>query len=95
MTKHEAPKAIWNTIDPTSLPTAMAKQYTRYKEAYAEMKAERKAFEDAISDTIAPAPGKRVVFGYNFGKLSIAIVDDDTKPKTPTGAISISALCKR
>lgn len=84
--------ATWQTIDPTSLPVPVAKQYERYKAAYREMKAERDSFETAIRD-MAPAPvGKRLVIAYNFGKLSVAIVDDDTKPATPKGALSLSAF---
>lgn len=87
-------KANWLTIDPASLPVAIAKQYVNYKDAYKEMKAERVAFEEALSGAIAPPKGKRVVFGYNFGKLSIAIVEDD-KPKAAPGAISLASLMAR
>ncbi len=87
--------ATWTQIDTTSLPTAIAKQYANYKAAYTEMKAERKAFEDAITDMLAVPAGKRAVFGYNFGKLSIAIVDDDTKPVKASSAVSLSSLIKR
>lgn len=89
-------KATWITIDPASLPTSIAKQYDNYKEAYKEMKAERTAFEEALSSALSPPKGKRVVFGYNFGKLSIAIVDDDTKAAAkPSGAVSLASLLQR
>lgn len=87
--------AVWTQIDTASLPTPIAKQYARYKDAYVEMKAERKAFEDALSDAITVPTGKRAVFGYNFGKLSIAIVDDDVKPKAASSAVSLASLIKR
>lgn len=87
-------KTDWQTLDPETLPTSVAKQYLRYKEAYREMKADRDAFEQAMRE-LAPAPqGKRLVFGYNFGKLSVALVDDDTKPATAKGTTSLSDFLK-
>lgn len=84
--------ANWQTLDPASLPAPVAKQYANYKSAYVEMKAERTAFEEAMRQ-LAPAPaGKRLVFGYNFGKLSVALVDDDAKPAKPSGTLSLSAF---
>lgn len=85
--------ATWTQIDPASLPTPIAKQYDRYKSAYAEMKAERKAFEDALAAMLPTPIGKRVVFGYNFGKLSIATVDASA-PKSATSAVSLASLLK-
>ena len=43
-----------------------------------------KAFETIVSEAAELPAGKRVVFGYNFGKLSVAIVDDDCKPAKAT-----------
>lgn len=94
MAKASTTTATWMQIDTASLPTPIAKQYTRYKESYAEMKAERKAFEDAITAQLAIPSGKRAVFGYNFGKLSIAIVADDAKPKSTSSAVSLASLLK-
>lgn len=85
----------WTQIDTETLPTPIAKQYANYKSAYAEMKAERKVFEDALTELLTIPPGKRAVFGYNFGKLSIAIVDDDAKPKAASSAVSLASLIKR
>lgn len=80
----------WQTIDPTFLPVPVAKQYERYKAAYREMKAERDSFETAMRE-MAPVPaGKRLVIGYNFGKLSVAIASDDAKPSPAKGAVSLS-----
>jgi hypothetical protein len=82
-------KANWQTIDTATLPAPIAKQYANYKAAYAEMKAERKALEDALLTHFKRAPvahdlhvpaGKRLAYGYNFGKLSAAVVADDEKP---------------
>lgn len=92
MAKSPTSTAAWKQIDTNSLPTPLAKQYENYKSAYAEMKAERKAFEDALAGMLTLPPGKRAVFGYNFGKLSVAIVDDDSKPKASSSAISLASL---
>lgn len=89
-----ASTATWQTIDPETLPVQIAKQYLRYKEAYKEMKAERSAFEQAMRDAIPAPVGKRIVFGYNFGKLSIAVVDDDAKPAKSSSALSLSDFLK-
>lgn len=89
-----ATNATWTQIDTDTLPTPIAKQYANYKSAYSEMKAERKAFEDALSALLTIPAGKRAVFGYNFGKLSIAIVADDAKPKSASSAVSIASLIK-
>lgn len=93
MAKSPSP-AVWTQIDTDTLPTPIAKQYANYKSAYAEMKAERKAFEDALTALLTIPAGKRAVFGYNFGKLSIAIVGDDAKPKSASSAVSIASLIK-
>ncbi len=88
--------ANWINIDLATLSTEQRKAYEAYKAKYAEMKAQRETFEALISKAIAPPSGKRVVFGYNFGKLSLAVVDDDAKAKRPalTGA-SLADLIRR
>lgn len=79
----------WTEIDPTSLPDELRAQYQKYKEAYAAMKAFRQRFEGCLNDYINPPEGKRVVCGYNFGKLSIALADDDRKPaKAGAGSLA-------
>lgn len=72
--------AVWTEINPASLPEAVSKAYGEYKEYYREMKAARLRFETSLADMATLPEGKRMVFGYNFGKLSVAIVDDDRKP---------------
>lgn len=86
--------ATWTQIDTNTLPTPIAKQYANYKSAYVEMKAERKAFEDAITALLTIPTGKRAVFGYNYGKLSIAIVDATAAPKSTSSATSFASLIK-
>lgn len=75
-----------NTLDPTSMGN-----YEAYKNAYREMKAKREAFEASMADKAELPEGKRLVFGYNFGKLSVAVVEDDrkvAKPKQVTQSLS-------
>src|SRR5438128_1603009 len=82
MAKITKTDAVWTTVDVETLPEALLLKHKNYKAAYSAMKACRKEFEDAISAAIAPSSGKRVIFGYNFGKLSVAVVDaaPDRKP---------------
>lgn len=82
----------WQTIDPASLPVPVAKQYERYKAAYREMKAERDAFETAMREMASAPAGQRLVIGYNFGKLSVALATDDAKPSTAKGTTSLPAF---
>lgn len=68
----------WQEIDPASLPDHVAKAYAEYKGMYRAMKEARMAFEDTLQPG-APQ-GMRIVCGYNFGKLSVALAPDDAKP---------------
>lgn len=87
-------KANWLSIDPSTLPVAIAKQYANYKSSYAEMKAERVAFEDALRASVAAPAGQRLAVNYNFGKLSVAFVPDDAKPASRSGAVSFATLAR-
>ena len=78
--------AVWIEINPETLPKDIAEAYAQYKEMYKEMKAQRIQFETMLADLTDAPKGKRIVFGYNFGKLSVAIVDDDRKPARATPA---------
>lgn len=69
----------WSEIDPATLPAHIQEAYGAYKVAYAAMKEKRQVFEQSMNDVPLPE-GKRIVCGYNFGKLSIALADDDRKP---------------
>jgi len=96
MAKTTKTDAVWNTINTETLPTSIKDAYGAYKDAYKDMKEMRLAFEQAISKAIDPKPGYRVIFGYNFGKLSVAVVEDDkAKTKAPAGSVSLSALAMR
>jgi hypothetical protein len=54
------------------------------------MKEARNNFEQSMASAVELPEGKRLVFGYNFGKLSVAVVEDD-KPKAKAGAQSLSS----
>lgn len=71
-------KADWITIDPATLADNQGELYAQYKACYRAMKAAREAFENAMQEGVSE--GERMVCGYNFGKLSIAIVPDERKP---------------
>jgi hypothetical protein len=78
--------ATWIELDPSSLPGPVKDAYADYKLMYSEMKAKRTLFETALANSAGVPQGKCMVFGYNFGKLSVAIVDDDRKPAKATPA---------
>lgn len=83
-------KADWQELDPASLPAHCATAYADYKAKYREMKANRDSFEQAMQAGV-PA-GHRMVFGYRFGKLSVAIVkaEDAPKPKAQVARKSLA-----
>ena len=85
--------AVWQEIDPASLPEAQGALYTAYKQQYRAMKAARQSFEDSFAS--AAPEGKRFVFGYNFGKLSMAVVEDDRKPVQPKATLSLAQYLAR
>ena len=77
-----------------TLSERQAEAYQEYKRQYREMKAQRERFEGIMA--IGVPEGKRMIFGYNFGKLSVAIVDNDkseTKPKAAT--LSLAAFLEQ
>lgn len=81
--------ANWVNIDTDSLSVELKNAYAEYKGQYQAMKKARQYFEDQMGKDI-PA-GQRMIFGYNFGKLSVAIVEDDrkvAKPKAQTQSLS-------
>lgn len=95
MAKTSNTTATWTQIDIDSLPPALRTEYGNYKDAYAEMKQVRKEFEENLAAMLTVPTGKRAVFGYNFGKLSIAIVDDTAPKAKATSAVSLASLIKR
>lgn len=78
--------AVWHELDISTLSPSIQVEYVKYKQMYAEMKAQRSVFENVLSAAAELPQGKRMVFGYNFGKLSVAVVEDDRKTAKPTPA---------
>ena len=89
--------ANWQVVNVDSLPTTIREHYDAYKAAYAAMKAARETFEVSMRTALMSATpkGKRLAIAYNFGKLSVAMVDDDRKPAATSKSISLSDLVRR
>lgn len=81
----------WTNIDPSSMPATQQKLYNKYKAQYKLMKEAREAFENSFQE--AAPEGKRYVFGYNFGKLAIAL-DVAKNVKTPVKEMSLKDFLK-
>lgn len=75
-------KADWTELNVAELHPKLQEAYKAYKDVYSEMKRIRAGFEAAMNDQSGLPDSKRLVFGYNFGKLSVAVVDAAVvKPK--------------
>lgn len=72
--------ATWNEIDPATLTGDAAALFGEYKAQYRKAKEAKALFEAEMQELAALPSGYKLVFGYNFGKLSVAVVADD-KPK--------------
>ena len=90
-TAKPAPKAEleWTQLDPASLSPALRQAYDTYREAARSANALREAFERQMTVAIDPLDGEKVVFGYRFGKLSLAIAPAD-RPRKPYAAVSLA-----
>ena len=67
----------WTNVNPANLSTELQNRYAQMKEAY-KVYAQRKGeFEQAMQAEFGGklSADKELKFGYNFGKLSIAIGD--------------------
>lgn len=90
MAKAYDTKLDWVTIDPDTLAPDHRAAYEEYKAAYRLAKDARTAFENGMQ---AQAPvGKRMCFGYNFGKLSIALDAAKDAPKAAKGVQSLASF---
>ena len=90
-TAKPAPKAELECtqLDPASLSPDLRKAYDAYKEAVRHVESLRKTFEASMTNAIDPLDTEKVVFGYRFGKLSLAIAPAD-KPRKPSAAVSLA-----
>ena len=89
LTRDGKPKLDWKPVDIDSLPPDIAALYDSFRRAQAIAFQHCQAFEDAICGPLAKMlkakPGQDVLFGYKFGKLSVALGD---KPSTkPSNAL--------
>lgn len=85
----------WMDLNVNSLEGDAKALFDAYKDQYRAMKAAREAFEAELSAMLlTDRQGQRVVFNYNFGKLSIAFADALDKPKAK-GAVDLSTLIRR
>lgn len=76
-------EAQWQEIDVDTLSDGLRTAYEVYKEAAREAAKLRTEFEAQMNAELAEAlpQGTKCVFGYRFGKLSMAVVKDEAKPK--------------
>ena len=89
-------KLAWTTIDPETLDVQSKKLYAKLRDARKASAEAKEAFEESVRDRADTPKGKRLVFGYNFGKLSAALADDDDKPKAKaSGGTTLAALLSR
>jgi len=79
----------WTQLDPSTLSPELRKAYDAYRDAARHANALREAFERAMTTAIDPLDTEKVVFGYRFGKLSLAIAPAD-KPRKPSAAVSLA-----
>ena len=88
-------EAQWQEIDPESLSDELRLAYELYKEKAREAARLRTEFEKGMNEALAEAlpAGHKVVFGYRFGKLSMAVVKDEGKAK-PQGKASLGDYLK-
>jgi len=86
MAKATRSDAVWTVIDADTLADEQRFAYDEYKAKYRLMKEAREHFENHMQSAVELPAGKRLVFGYNFGKLSVAVVDDDRKPTAKANA---------
>ena len=91
--KAEAAKADWIQIDESKLTPEQAKLYAAKRTADKAAQAARETFEKAVVASVKPRAGKVLRFGYRFGKLSVAWIDEDASTsKTSKGAVSLADL---
>lgn len=84
-------EAQWMDIDVATLSAEAQVAYSEYKDAQRRAAALREVFETTCVAGLEIPQGKRMVFGYRFGKLSAAIVEDDrkaSKPKQAKGSLA-------
>jgi hypothetical protein len=82
----------WVDMDVDALGDKAKGAYEAYKTAQRAAAELRTQFEAMVNKTVAERmPGKKLVFGYRFGKLSAAlVVAEEAKAKPAQGKMSLS-----
>lgn len=83
---------VWQDIDISTMPANIREAYEAFKVQQRKAAELRVEFENALNAHVKPAmpSGYKLIFGYRFGKLSAAMVEDEAKAKTPAkGAQSL------
>lgn len=70
--------AVWVQLDPESLNDAQRDAYDVYRRFRKQAGEAKGRFEATMQGDVPE--GQRMIFGYNFGKLSVAVVENDRKP---------------
>ena len=78
--------AVWIDVDLDTLSGDMRAAYEAYKVAQRAAAELRTQFEALVNKGTELPQGQKLVFGYRFGKLSAAVVADDSKPKATSPA---------
>ncbi len=82
---------VWHEIDTATLKGDQLKAWQDYKAAYAQASKHRADFEALLRKQASLPAGRRLVVGYNFGKLSVSnLVDDGGGNKSSKKAKSLS-----
>lgn len=65
----------WREVNVAELPTVIREAYDAAKAIYREYKEAKGIFEQAMQAHVADSmpQGQELKFGYNFGKLSVAV----------------------
>lgn len=75
-------KEGWLELAPeTDMSEGTREAYEAYKAAYRAMQAARERYQDCLTIQLALPADKALIFGYNFGKASIKIVNASEKPQ--------------
>lgn len=85
----------WINVEVAQLPSVRQSQFAEMKRIYKDYQAAKQAFEDGMNEDYADSLGadQCIVFGYRFGKLSVAVAPRETKRvASAKPAVSLSAF---
>jgi len=88
------PDLVWQELNQDTLQPESAKAYRAYKAKYAEAKALKTTFEECMIKAAELPATHTLRFGYNFGKLSVAVDKATTSSGASKKAISFADLMK-